>query len=226
MQTYSYAGAVVLSGAHAPFTRMKGVGRGPILQCLMSVLPPGSCPKSNQTSASQAARLCIQSVMLMEAPKIGTIIPYFQREAGILNRALLSIAGQTYSGPVTVIIVDDSSPAPQPEIGNIHFPDNIIVKLILTFLDSDDQWENHHLEIVACAHTNTFDIMIGDWTMRHTDKSAHDHYFAGRLNGRMLNNCPISLELETDLMELAIERPRGKTSTLSVSKVFLAETRL
>ena len=44
---------------------------------------------------------------------ITVVIPYFQREPGILARALASIAAQQACPlPVHVIVVDDASPVP------------------------------------------------------------------------------------------------------------------
>jgi succinoglycan biosynthesis protein ExoW len=42
-------------------------------------------------------------------PRIAVIVPYFQREAGLLRRALSSVAAQR-SPPAQVIVVDDGSP--------------------------------------------------------------------------------------------------------------------
>ena len=44
---------------------------------------------------------------------ICVVIPYYQREPGILRRALASIAAQRDCPlPIHVIVVDDASPAP------------------------------------------------------------------------------------------------------------------
>ncbi|MBK8750849.1 MAG: glycosyltransferase [Candidatus Competibacteraceae bacterium] len=43
---------------------------------------------------------------------IGIVIPYYQRESGILARALRSVAGQRGVEDVRVVVVDDSSPIP------------------------------------------------------------------------------------------------------------------
>jgi hypothetical protein len=45
--------------------------------------------------------------------RIGVVIPYFQREAGLLHRALSSVAAQDHR-PVQVVVVDDGSPHPAP----------------------------------------------------------------------------------------------------------------
>ena len=55
----------------------------------------------------------------MATPTIAVIIPFFQREAGILGRALKSIADQNYpNSALYVIVVDDGSPvSAESEIG-------------------------------------------------------------------------------------------------------------
>lgn len=103
---------------------------------------------------------------------IEVIIPYYQREPGILSRALSSIATQGVSG-VRVIIVDDASPHPgRDELAGISPPDGVTYDLIeqantgaggarntglqqisadaqiVCLLDSDDEWSAGHLERV------------------------------------------------------------------------------
>ena len=45
-------------------------------------------------------------------PKISVVIPYYQREPGILRKAIVSAIRQTVVGPMEIIVVDDSSPVP------------------------------------------------------------------------------------------------------------------
>lgn len=102
---------------------------------------------------------------------IAVIIPFFQREAGILGRALASIAKQNYPlDALYVIVVDDSSPLPAAaELQIFPPPNGLRVKVILqpntgpgearntglnnlepgthmvAYLDSDDEWLGDHL---------------------------------------------------------------------------------
>ena len=48
----------------------------------------------------------------MEQSLIGVVIPYFQREPGILRRALASVLRQRGVEQVAVVVVDDASPVP------------------------------------------------------------------------------------------------------------------
>lgn len=100
--------------------------------------------------------------------KISVIIPYFQREPGILRRALESVVMQRLPADyeVEVIVVDDGSPvSAQAETFSPPFHLNIIpqanagvaaarntgLKAVeratkyIAFLDSDDSWSEDHL---------------------------------------------------------------------------------
>ena len=48
----------------------------------------------------------------MSTPEVAVVIPYFQREAGVLARALRSIFSQDEPPAHEIIVVDDGSPAP------------------------------------------------------------------------------------------------------------------
>jgi succinoglycan biosynthesis protein ExoW len=107
----------------------------------------------------------------MNTPTIAVIIPFFQRETGILGRALASIASQNYpNDALYVIVVDDSSPvsaateleacAPaaglrikviqQPNSGPNEARNTGLQNLepstqLVAYLDSDDEWVGDHL---------------------------------------------------------------------------------
>ena len=108
-------------------------------------------------------------------PRIGVVIPYFQRTPGLLQRALSSVAAQEYS-PAQVVVVDDGSPcAAEDEItaelrhalpcltvvrqpnrgvaaarnaGLDALADDISA---VALLDSDDTWKRTHLRNAAAA---------------------------------------------------------------------------
>lgn len=113
----------------------------------------------------------------MNTPIIAVIIPFFQRKAGILGRALTSIANQKYpSDALYVIVVDDGSPIPtEKEFLDYPPPGNLRIKLVqqrnagpnearntglqnlepgtqlVAYLDSDDEWVGDHLARAARA---------------------------------------------------------------------------
>ena len=107
--------------------------------------------------------------------RIGVIIPYFQRDAGLLQRALNSVAAQEHS-PVKVVVVDDGSPhAAAEEITpalRSALPGLTVIRqtnrgiaaarnaaldaltaevTAVALLDSDDYWERAHLRYAAQA---------------------------------------------------------------------------
>jgi succinoglycan biosynthesis protein ExoW len=102
--------------------------------------------------------------------KVYVIIPYYQREAGVLRRALDSIYAQVLDREVSVItiVVDDESPAPvEPETAGLERNNFSLIVLkrrnggpakarntgleaavdadVIAFLDSDDIWGPNHL---------------------------------------------------------------------------------
>lgn len=108
------------------------------------------------------------------------IVPYFQREPGVLRRCLQSVFDQTLlrrgDTRVQLIVVDDASPHPaRVELAGVEPPANLQLSVIeqanggpgaarnrgldaagpasgyLAFLDSDDQWESDHLERASQA---------------------------------------------------------------------------
>lgn len=104
-------------------------------------------------------------------PKIAVIIPFFQRESGILARSLRSIHTQHYPHDfLYVIVVDDGSPiAASDELAKDPVPEQLRVTVIrkqnsgpnearntglenlepdtdlVAYLDSDDEWIGDHL---------------------------------------------------------------------------------
>lgn len=107
----------------------------------------------------------------MTTPKIAVVIPFFQRESGILNRSLVSIAAQGYpADAIYVLIVDDGSPiGAEEELRLIPPPAGLRTRVIrqanagpnearntaleqldpgtefVAYLDSDDEWMGDHL---------------------------------------------------------------------------------
>ena len=102
-------------------------------------------------------------------PSVTVVIPFYQRQTGILSRALDSVFGQSGVLP-SVIVVDDASPVPaEPEIVSRVPSEQARVTLVrqanagpggarntgldrvpddtthVAFLDSDDVWHSGHL---------------------------------------------------------------------------------
>jgi succinoglycan biosynthesis protein ExoW len=107
--------------------------------------------------------------------RIGVVIPYYQRDVGLLHRALRSVAAQDHPA-VQVIVVDDGSPRPAAEEITPELQDALPGLMVIVqanrgiaaarnaaldaltsevsavaFLDSDDYWEPSHLRHAAAA---------------------------------------------------------------------------
>jgi succinoglycan biosynthesis protein ExoW len=122
----------------------------------------------------------------MSAPRIAVVIPYFQRDAGLLQRALETVAAQEYS-PFQVVVVDDGSPrtadeeiTPQlrealPRLTVLRQPNrgvgaarNAALAALhpevtaIALLDSDDLWEATRLRYAANALANGADFFFSN----------------------------------------------------------------
>ena len=118
---------------------------------------------------------------------IAVIIPYFQREAGLLSRALRSVFDQVDVKVSTIIVVDDGSPAPaRTEIATFSESERSHITLIeqpnagvsaarnrgldalpeaielIAFLDSDDRWVPQHLARALVIMLNGGDFYFAD----------------------------------------------------------------
>jgi succinoglycan biosynthesis protein ExoW len=122
-------------------------------------------------------------------PRIGVVIPYFQREAGLLHRALASVAAQIHV-PAQIVVVDDGSPlAADAEISadlRAALPQLTVVRQsnrgvsaarnagldalgvevsAVALLDSDDLWQPTHLQKAAAALSLGADFFFSNSTM-------------------------------------------------------------
>lgn len=136
---------------------------------------------------------------------ITVIIPYYQRETGILSKALASIAAQKDAGmPVHVLIVDDASPisaeAELPPMASQRYSVRVIKQpnggpgsarntgldnappgtRYIAFLDSDDVWADDHLLRAATALQAGHDFYFADLLQLGASISAFSR--AGRIN--------------------------------------------
>lgn len=111
--------------------------------------------------------------------QIAVVIPFYQKEKGILSKSLQSVFLQSEPKYISeIVIVDDGSPCPaEPEVNEIltKYNNAISIKLIkqknagvskarntaldnvaencthIAFLDSDDRWEPDHIRFAVKA---------------------------------------------------------------------------
>ena len=154
---------------------------------------------------------------------IGVVIPYFQRDAGILAKALTSVAVQTIPGhTLTVVVVDDSSPRPADlDIATLDaaFRREIVVLKqdnggpgaarntalsylkdtsidFVALLDSDDVWLPDHLANAVA--------MLGDDNDYYFADHRRDGHFRDKLS--YFEENPLIREWLDDLDSGPIER--------------------
>lgn len=150
---------------------------------------------------------------------ISVIIPYYQKEKGILARALKSVVQQkSWLNNIVVVIVDDGSPvSPVIDIGDINnwpFKIRVISQAnsgpgaarntgldslsedtrFVAFLDSDDEWLPDHLTRAIATLSNGYEFYFSDFYQLNQNCSAFDR--AKRIN---INEHPLITGQETGL---------------------------
>ncbi len=143
---------------------------------------------------------------------VSVIIPYFQRDPGILTRALNSIQSQHVPDDwvVDVIVIDDASPCPaHDEVRDLHWREPLRLKVVsqenggvaaarnrgleevdqssilIAFLDSDDIWPANHLARAIQAHESGFDFYFTD-NRRPGFHESHVYTFCGPQTGEFI----------------------------------------
>ena len=131
---------------------------------------------------------------------LSVVIPYFQREKGILPKAIHSALGQEGFDAFDIIVVDDESPVPAEEeiadliaahpgrIRIIHRPNggcgaarNTALDSLpkdrryVALLDSDDEWEPHHLASAVAVLEREHDFYFANLFHIDKDVSRFDH---------------------------------------------------
>jgi succinoglycan biosynthesis protein ExoW len=119
------------------------------------------------------------------APRVAVVIPFYQKSAGILTKAIVSALRQSVVS--TIIVVDDASPVPardelavlmrqhpgriviieQPNAGPAAARNNGLDHVpadtrYVAFLDSDDEWIDTHLANAVTALDEGYDFYFAD----------------------------------------------------------------
>ena len=170
------------------------------------------------------------------APPIAIIIPYFQRNAGLLKACVRSILEQEGVSDFRIIVVDDESPVPaEEELAEIVGGEESRIEVIwqanagpgaarntgldhipagtqfVAFLDSDDHWTGPFLADAVTALERGYDLFFGNSTRTANRKTRFDWWAEKGLNLRAEDHRPIDAEREIyeyqgDFFDLLVRR--------------------
>ena len=177
------------------------------------------------------------------------IIPYFQRQPGVLAATLASIAAQDTREGVNVYVVDDESPCPpESEVAAVDWPANFTCRIVkqcnggpgaarnrgldsladeryVAFLDSDDAWNPYHLSSAQFAFEHDFDFYTADWVIDEKGTRALAHYYGDRLRTVPFGGTDWALELQDELINYTVCGPIGSTCSMVVRRSLVADVR-
>ncbi len=137
---------------------------------------------------------------------VSVVIPFFQREPGLLRRSVESILAQQGDYDIRIIIVDDGSPiAASDELGDLLLEDSrlrVITQLnqgpgaarnnglnclseeteFVAFMDSDDFWHPEFLKSAIEAMSDNCDIFFANSNREGFDETRFDWHAKDGLN--------------------------------------------
>ena len=183
--------------------------------------------------------------------KVSVVIPFFQRQPGLLRKAVISALGQKGDYRMEIVIVDDESPIPaRTELADLlpqHSDKFIIVEQknagcfpagntglnhvssdsdYIAFLDSDDEWFEGHLEHAVWALDQGYDLYFSDFYQLNQTVTAFNR--AKRIDvekhPRIHSSKPIH-EYRGDMVDQIIRGSILGTSTIVYNRKTFAETR-
>ena len=117
---------------------------------------------------------------------VAIVIPYYQRESGVLRRAVESAFAQQGVDGARVMVVDDGSPVPaERELEGLRCPQGWSMDIVvqpnggpgaarnrglddarpsryIAFLDSDDCWQSDHLRRALFALQQGYDVFFAN----------------------------------------------------------------
>ena len=136
---------------------------------------------------------------------VSVVIPYYQKQQGILVKSINSILAQDIDAVIKIIVVDDGSPvSADSELANLVNDKSSSISIIhqsnqgpagarnrgldavpddtdfIAFLDSDDEWTPNHLSSALTALGDDYDFYFSDFYQLEQSISAFTR--AGRIN--------------------------------------------
>jgi len=188
----------------------------------------------------------------LHRPRIGIVIPYFQRDSGLLHRALSSVAAQEYS-PVQVVVVDDGSPraavdeitpdlrAVLPRLTLIRQANAGVAAArnagldaltddvsAVALLDSDDRWENSHLRNAAAALSAGADFFFSN--DRNVDETQNRLQLVPAVREQLRTSTPVPgapgvVQWSAGIPALFVDGCAFHTSTVVFRRALMPELR-
>jgi succinoglycan biosynthesis protein ExoW len=179
------------------------------------------------------------------------VVPYYQREAGILRRALNAALAQTGVPLPSIIVVDDSSPAPAAdEVAALPEPLRGRVTVLrqpnggpaaarnrgldsvpadaefIAFLDSDDEWFPEHLARACGALGTQADFYFANYfDVGSTVDGFTERNILGAARGFPLAAVPETFEYRADLVLQILDQGAIETSTVVFRRAALGDLR-
>jgi len=184
--------------------------------------------------------------------KVSVITPFFQRQPGLLRKAIESVAAQkNVSAKVEVVVVDDGSPTTaESEVEGLALPPNVTVRIVkqsnrgcyptcnvalnnvgedsdyIAFLDSDDVWFESHLANAIWALEKGYDWYFSDFYQLNQTVSAFRR--GGRLNladHKKLEPSEAIYDFSVDMFDQVLKGNVLGTSTIVYSRAKLGDLR-
>ena len=171
--------------------------------------------------------------------RITVVIPFFQRRAGILTRTLAGVFAQDTEIPISVLIVDDSSPiTAASEVANcdaswkdriqiIRQPNggpgnarNTGIEAALpdaTFIalsDSDDIWPETHLSDAMAAMSLGYDFFFGDCLRESKNERQFVAVGLDTIHHRLIDASRSLFAWQGDFLDAVLRSPLAGLSTI------------
>jgi len=189
--------------------------------------------------------MCTSAIL----PRFGVVIPYFQRQAGLLQRALSSICAQEYR-PIQVVVVDDGSPHAAAEEVTAALrkavPGLTVTRQVnqgvaaarnaaldalgegvtaIAFLDSDDRWEPAHLRNAALALLRGADFYFANMRIEGTTTDWFREHARRALHSRPVPEAPGIMQWTGSVVELLVVNSLVMTSGVAFRRALMPQVR-